>query len=150
MAVLMVTIACCSVVARGEAPTAVASTTATSGERVDFKAAIAPLLEKYCTDCHGRDNPKGNLSLEFANEKDAKRRLLEDPKQFEHMADRVRSGEMPPKKKAQPGEREKEVLFRWIDQELIAGLGPKAFGHVARVRRLTWSDRRSVRLAPSL
>jgi hypothetical protein len=114
----------------------VASTKTARPARTNFNFVVAPLLEKYCTDCHGGDNPKNNLSLEFSGEQDVKRRLREDSKVFEHLADRIRSGEMPPRKKVQPSEAEKEVLLTWVDQELTTVLGSRPFGHVARIRRL--------------
>src|SRR3954454_19442172 len=105
----------CGAYARGVPPvTLVASLTATSQTQTNFKTAVTPLLDKYCTDCHGGENPKNNLSLEFSGEQDVKRRLLEDSKLFEHMADRIRSGEMPPRKKVQPNDAEKEVLLTWV------------------------------------
>src|SRR5436305_10866330 len=113
---LMVTAASWAASARGEALGAVvASPAITSQPRTNFNAAIAPLLDRYCTDCHGGDNPKNNLSLEFASEQEVKRRLVEDSKLFEHVAERIRAGEMPPKKKIQPSEAEKEVLLTWVD-----------------------------------
>jgi uncharacterized protein DUF1592/uncharacterized protein DUF1588/uncharacterized protein DUF1587/uncharacterized protein DUF1585/uncharacterized protein DUF1595 len=138
MAAIMVTAALSGPFARGEARDAVvASPEITSQARTNFNASVAPLLEKYCTGCHGGDNPKNNLSLEFAGEQDVKRRLLEDSKVFEHMDDRIRSGEMPPRKKIQPSAAEKEILLTWIDQELTTVLGSRPFGQVARIRRLT-------------
>lgn len=128
--------------AQGEAQTSgrdskVEASATTSLARTDFKAAVAPLLAKYCTDCHGGKEPENDLSLEFANTRDVEQRLLEDHRLFEHMAERIRSGKMPPKKKAQPSKAEKNVLLTWIDQELLHSLSSRPFGQVARVRRLT-------------
>ncbi|HYV37015.1 MAG TPA: DUF1587 domain-containing protein, partial [Gemmataceae bacterium] len=104
-----------------------------------FKTTIAPLLEKYCTSCHGGNKPKSNLSLEFSDQPDVEQRLLKDRKMFEHMAQRIRVGEMPPGKRAKPSEAEKGVLLTWIDRDVL-GINcstPGQFGQVARVRRLT-------------
>jgi hypothetical protein len=105
--------------------------------RADFKRVAAPLLVRYCADCHAGKEPEGDVSLEFADQQDVERRLRADSRLFEHMADRLRSGKMPPKKKAQPSEAEKNILLNWIDQELVAVLGSRPFGQVARIRRLT-------------
>lgn len=140
-AMLATTVACGAFAqnaARTERPEAkVESPAAGSPVRTDFKAIVAPLLVKYCAECHGGKDPENDLSLEFVDKQDVERRLREDYKLFEHMADRIRSGKMPPKKKAQPSEAEKSVLLTWIDQELLAVLGSRPFGPVARVRRLT-------------
>src|SRR5690349_24177462 len=69
---------------------------------VDFKAAVAPLLEKYCTDCHSGKEPKGDLNLEFGDRGQVEQRLSSDHKLFEKMADRLAARKMPPPKKAQP------------------------------------------------
>lgn len=115
---------------------AVQSLASANLERPDFKAA-APILAKYCTDCHGGEKPKGDLSLEFADAREVERRLRENHRLFEEMAERIRAGEMPPKKKAKPNQAEKSVLLTWIDQELVGVLGSRPFGRVANVRRLT-------------
>src|SRR5690349_6579504 len=82
----------------------VQSSATTSHARTDFKTAVAPLLDKYCTDCHGGEKPKSDLSLEFTGAREVEQRLLKDHQLFEHMAERIRLGEMPPKKKIQPKE----------------------------------------------
>ena len=70
--------------------------------QIDFKGAVAPLLEKYCSDCHSGEKPKGDLNLEFSDRAQVEQRLSTDHKVFEKMADRLASGKMPPPKKAQP------------------------------------------------
>src|SRR5690242_17546981 len=88
---LMMTAASWAASARGEALGAVVASPAIASQaRTNFSAVVAPILDKYCTDCHGGDNPKNNLSLEFANEQDVQKRLKEDSKLFEHIADRIR------------------------------------------------------------
>jgi len=107
-----------------------------SAARTDFKT-VSPLLQKYCADCHGGTEPENGLSLEFADGQEVEQRLLKDYRVFKHMAERIRSGKMPPKKKARPSDTERNVLLTWIDQELVAAFGARPFGQVARVRRLT-------------
>ncbi len=123
--VTAITAGLCSAFARSApqeaSPDAAVESPATANlEPTYFKASIAPLLAKYCTDCHGGKEPKGDLSLEFGDAREVERRLREDQRLFEQMAERIRSGEMPPKKKAKPNEAEKSVLLTWIDQELVA------------------------------
>jgi hypothetical protein len=105
----------------------------------EFKTAIAPLLAKYCTSCHGGDKPKNDLSLEFGDAQDVEQRLVNDRALFERMAQRIRLGEMPPKNRPKPSEAEKDVLVRWIDRDVLRiDHGPShRSGQVARVRRLT-------------
>jgi hypothetical protein len=105
----------------------------------DFKTAVAPLLAKYCTSCHGGDKPKNDLSLEFGDAQDVEQRLASDRALFERMTQRIRLGEMPPENRPKPSEAEKDVLVTWIDRDVL-GIehGPShRSGQVARVRRLT-------------
>jgi hypothetical protein len=110
-----------------------------SPARADFKATVAPLLAKYCTNCHGGDNPKNDLSLEFSDELAVAQKLLKERKVFERAAERIRLGEMPPGKRAKPNVAEKNTLLTWIDRDILGidGAGPRDPGNVARVRRLT-------------
>jgi len=138
LAALIATAASWGPLARGETrDTTLASPATTSQARTTFTPAVATLLDKYCTDCHGGDNPKNNLSLEFASEQEVQLRLKSDSKVFEHVVERIRDGEMPPKKKLQPSDAEKKILLTWADQELTSVLGARPFGQVARIRRLT-------------
>src|SRR5579862_4174455 len=107
--------------------------------RADFKTTIAPLLSRYCTNCHGGDSPKNDVSLEFGTDRDVEQRLLKDRKLFERVAERIRLGEMPPGRRVKPNEAEKDVLLTWIDREVlrINPANPYDPGRVARVRRLT-------------
>lgn len=134
LAALLVSVTSCGISAKRQAPKPAATS---QQPKSHFDLAVAPLLDKYCTDCHGGADPKNNLSLEFANEQEVKKRLKDDSKVFEHIADRLRSGEMPPRKKVQPSDAEKEVLLTWVDEELTSVLGSRPFGQVARIRRLT-------------
>jgi hypothetical protein len=103
----------------------------------DFQAAIAPLLDKYCTDCHSGKHPKGDLSLHFDERQSVEQKALEDRKLFERIADRIRSGEMPPEDRVKPSGAEKNLLLSWIEREILRVSGVEGAGQVARVRRLT-------------
>jgi Protein of unknown function (DUF1592)/Protein of unknown function (DUF1588)/Protein of unknown function (DUF1587)/Protein of unknown function (DUF1585)/Protein of unknown function (DUF1595)/Planctomycete cytochrome C len=107
--------------------------------RAEFRTSIAPLLDKYCTGCHGGDSPKNELSLQFGDEHGAQQGVLKDHKVFERVAERIRLGEMPPGRRAKPTEAEKTTLLTWIDRDLlkIDSSGPRDPGYVARVRRLS-------------
>lgn len=63
------------------------SPTVGSRARTNFKTALAPLLIKYCTDCHGGEDPKNDISLEFADAQDVERRLRKDYGAFAEIGD---------------------------------------------------------------
>ena len=75
---------------------------------------VSELLESYCFSCHDGETQKGDLRLDRldALAPDARLDLLN--KMQEHVFFR----EMPPKKKKQPSEAERDLLFRWISGEL--------------------------------
>src|SRR5437764_11630131 len=60
----------------------------------DFKGVVAPLLAKYCSDCHSGEKPKGDLALEFVDQQQVEQRLSKDHKLFERIADRLTAVEM--------------------------------------------------------
>ena len=80
-----------------------------------YEKHIVAALETYCFDCHDSSSAKGDLDLEKA--------LLEKPLVrnrllWENVAERIRSGDMPPKKKPQPAAEERLRLRAWLRQEI--------------------------------
>ncbi|NBQ02652.1 MAG: hypothetical protein EBU27_05425 [Opitutae bacterium] len=65
--------------------------------------SIEPFFENYCFDCHDTDTAKADLDLEGLN-----RSIVDvaDAQNWQDILDQLNSGEMPPKKKAQPGKEE--------------------------------------------
>ena len=82
--------------------------------RVDPKAA--EILSKYCTDCHEDGTEKGDIRLDNLAELtlDARLNLMN------RALEQVYLKQMPPKKKDQPSESERNALGDWIWQELNA------------------------------
>ena len=86
-----------------EAPAAVASD----------RREIAPLLAKYCYDCHGNGLNKGGVTLdEFASEEE----MLGRHRLWVAALKNVRAGLMPPHEEGagRPTEQEIDTLARWI------------------------------------
>jgi hypothetical protein len=76
-----------------------------------------PLLEAHCSDCHDADRKKGGLDLDALNWAPA------DPENFRvwvKVFDKVRRGEMPPRKKAPPSDDEKRHFLGSLRRELHA------------------------------
>jgi hypothetical protein len=81
----------------------------------DFPRASRQFLEQYCVECHDAETKKGGLDLtvlkfELANPTNFSRWVL--------VHDRVRNGEMPPKKKARPDSKEAETFIRSLASSL--------------------------------
>ncbi len=98
-------------------------------------SGLATFLEQHCYDCHDEDIQKGGLDLAGLSFD------LSDSSRFskwERIFDRVREGEMPPKKKPRPEASEKGAFLAGLRKKLMdADASQKSqFGRV-RVRRLT-------------
>ena len=76
---------------------------------------IRPVLEKYCFDCHNEKKHKGDLNMvEFSDHA----QLADHRKAWETIAEQLESGDMPPGKKPQPTEEQRELLLKFIDGQL--------------------------------
>jgi hypothetical protein len=76
---------------------------------VSIPNSIEPFFENYCFDCHDTDTSKADLDLEGLT-----RSIVDvaDAQNWQDILDQLNSGEMPPKKKAQPGKRIGESGWR--------------------------------------
>lgn len=78
----------------------------------DYRKDVAPLLGKYCYDCHGDGASKGGLAMdEFADLS----QHLGDRKHWLAVWQNVRSQVMPPSDKDQPTPAEIRQLLSWIE-----------------------------------
>jgi hypothetical protein len=92
---------------------------------------VAAFLEKHCVECHDADVKKGGLDLESLTFDPANATWI---KVFE----RVRDGEMPPKKKPQPEKTEKDLFLAALKKPLLeADTADIAANGRVRSRRLT-------------
>jgi hypothetical protein len=84
---------------------------------VSFAAVpVAAFLEGHCVECHDADVKKGGLDLTSLNFDKL------DPasiKAWQHIFERVRDGEMPPKKKPQPEKNEKDLFLAALKEPLL-------------------------------
>ncbi len=92
---------------------------------------VAAFLDQHCIGCHDADVKKGGLDLQS---------LEFDPTQsvWIKVFERVRDGEMPPKKKAQPEKTEKDLFLASLKEPLLkADVEDIASIGRVRSRRLT-------------
>ena len=70
---------------------------------VSIPKSIEPFFENHCFDCHDADTAKADLNLEGMT-----RSIVDiaDAQNWQDILDQLNSGEMPPKKKAQPSKEE--------------------------------------------
>lgn len=78
-------------------------------------ADIKPILQKYCWDCHGDGEKKGDLSLDHTKD-DAS--VLANRKEWTSIHFNVENWMMPPAKKEQPTPAEREKITKYLDRIL--------------------------------
>ncbi len=95
---------------------------------------LAVFLDQHCVECHDADVKKGGLDLAS---------LVFDPSKstWIKVFERVRDGEMPPKKKSQPATNEKETFLAALKEPLLkADAADIATNGRVRSRRLTRTE----------
>lgn len=89
-------------------------------ETVHLRGANLPaeprqFLENYCTDCHDRSTHKAGLNLE---ELPFDLRTKKNASLWESVFDKLKHGQMPPKKADQPSPKERTPFQNWLGAEL--------------------------------
>jgi hypothetical protein len=104
----------------------------------DFKQAVAPVLAKYCIECHSGAEPKGELALDGYSDD---RAAAKERETWERVKEMIELGEMPPKGKARPDAAELERMAEWLDATLAKSdcAGEKHPGRVT-LRRLNRAE----------
>lgn len=110
--ILLVLTASCGLAA---APVPSVASEAQQIDQATFTKDIQPLLAKYCTNCHGGERPRADLSLTKYKDADA---VMRDRKVWEKVILHVRAREMPPENKPQPTPAEAQLLTLWIEAQL--------------------------------
>ena len=82
-----------------------------------FSEQFQPLLTSHCVSCHSGDKPKGKLPLDNAKPDFADGAVR---KQWTAVVKRLQAGEMPPKGKPRPPEKEVQALTEWLSPRLDA------------------------------
>ncbi|MDG2126026.1 MAG: DUF1592 domain-containing protein, partial [Verrucomicrobiales bacterium] len=104
-----------------------------------FTRDVAPVLEAYCTGCHGGEKTKGDVDLtSIRSLSDA----LEHPVLLEDILAQIDDGEMPPDDERQPTTAEKTRLTAWIRAALDSGDDTDDPGRTT-VRRLNKTEYRN-------
>jgi hypothetical protein len=101
----------------------------------EYTKTVRPLLTQYCLICHSTKKQKGDLDLErFASLGEARK----DVRTWQHVLEMLETGEMPPKKSAEPKPEERRRLVTWVRGFLDAEARARA-GDPGRVvvRRLS-------------
>ncbi|MEQ9411424.1 MAG: DUF1592 domain-containing protein [Fuerstiella sp.] len=103
-----------------------------------FRKTVAPLLKKFCIDCHGADHAESGIRIDVLDDSLPDRHLrlwMGIRKQIAELA-------MPPEDETQPTPQQREQLLQWIDQALHVARTRPTENH-GSVRRLTVSQYRN-------
>lgn len=106
-----------------------------------FTPEIAPILKKYCLDCHQGDEAEAELRLEKFQ---SAQQVFDARSAWLKVLARVRNSEMPPKDAEKPTKEERQRLVEWLDGTLNdVNCRQDPFpGHVT-LRRLNRSEYRN-------
>ena len=81
-----------------------------------YKNQIAPLLARYCTDCHGSAKKKGGVRLD---EPVTLATMISGAEKWQTLLEQVTTAQMPPEEKPQPDAKEIDAIAKWV-REAIA------------------------------
>lgn len=83
---------------------------------LSFEKDVAPVLERYCHDCHGDGAHKGDLALD---KHESTQERLADYESWLAVWKNMRAQMMPPAKKDQPSSAERERIMHWIERDVF-------------------------------
>src|SRR5205085_2428919 len=84
-----------------------------------FVDTVKPFLTKQCASCHAGNTPAGGLTIAALTSRTAIE-SLKDRERWERIAQRLKSGEMPPKGMPRPDAQSLKTVVTWIDQSYEA------------------------------
>lgn len=79
--------------------------------KISYKDQAAPVLQKYCMQCHGGAKPRAGFDVSKLNDQT-------DRKTWEKVIRALHAREMPPEDKPQPSAAERDKLLAFLDQKL--------------------------------
>ena len=82
-----------------------------------YQSNILPLLQQFCTDCHSTDQMQGELDLQRFK---TLQHIRQDPAVWQHVAEMLDNGEMPPPDSAQPDVKQRAQIKEWVQRYLKA------------------------------
>ena len=95
---------------------AAAEETKTQVRNRELTGDIGPLLAKYCSECHGKQEPEADFAIVGV---DSVEKMLGDRKRWLTALAKVQAGEMPPEEaKSKPTVDERKRLAAWLDDAL--------------------------------
>ncbi len=104
------------------------------GPRPTYEGDVAPMLARDCLGCHDSATRRGGIALDGEGD-DAP-----GPETWARVADALRSGTMPPGRRAGPSRAERAALDGWLDAEVFGCSAPDADPSRVTMRRLNRAE----------
>lgn len=106
-----------------------------------LESGLQPFFQSHCYECHGEDQQKGDLNLEKLNKGPIN--FASGP-QWSTVLEKIEAGEMPPRKKKRPSEKELQQTVAWltpkVDQAEIAFRARQNRTDLRRLTRLEYRN----------
>jgi mono/diheme cytochrome c family protein len=100
-----------------------------------FRKDIRPLLDRYCVDCHGKEESEAGIVLDRYG--DQEQAVREKGRTWIRVRDAVQGALMPPADRPQPSVEEREQIVGWIENDyLSARCGQQTSSAPVVIRRL--------------
>ena len=105
-----------------------------SKPRDAFQKQVLPIIERYCVDCHSKEEAEAGIVLDRFEDQAA---AVEDGRTWLRVRDALEGHIMPPLDEPQPSSKEREALIGWIENDFLAAqCGKQAGSAPVVIRRL--------------
>ncbi len=103
-------------------------------KRDAYQSRVAPLLERFCVDCHSTDNSEAGIVLDRFDDQAA---AIKDGRTWLRVRDTLEGRIMPPADSPQPSSEEFEAIKGWIENDFLAAqCGQQTSSPPVAIRRL--------------
>ncbi len=110
---------------------------ADESETAFFSREIAPLMERFCGECHGEEKQKGGLRFDELSPVMA---LDHEVEAWASVRDVLNAHEMPPEDESQPSDRERQQIVDWIGASFQRVAEQHRANRSSPMRRLTLAE----------
>ena len=117
-------------------------TASATAEDSDIEQTLSAFVQQHCTDCHGGDEPEGELSLDD----ETLSVMAGSADQLETLIDVIDLGEMPPEDAPQPEADEREQIVEALREQLREVVensehdGPASLTAIRRMNRFQYNN----------
>jgi hypothetical protein len=124
----------------------------TEANAQSYESLVKPFLLKHCVDCHGAEEPEGDISLHALSGDLSKRDAV---KSWEKVYQQLTLSNMPPKDEEQPDVHTRAMVLRWLEREFAKSgitlenkLARPGYGNYVKHELLFADDKASPSFSP--